>query len=196
METLIENQVNSEELSLETILSEGLRVPFHTKYIVTKKGEVFLEEDGKVVRVNTYHSGYKRRYISCYFKSDKGLGFKGKNFFVHRLVAELFIPNKDNLEQVNHIDGDPRNNSKENLEWVSAKQNMKHAYDKGLAFQGESCPWAINSENFIRSICECIQKGFDNKQIRTTLGINISPKLLWKIRNKKQWVSVSKEYDF
>lgn len=48
---------------------------------------------------------------------------------VHRLVAETFIPNPNNLPCVNHIDGDRSNNSVENLEWVSYSDNLHHAYD-------------------------------------------------------------------
>lgn len=52
--------------------------------------------------------------------------------YLHRLLAEHFIPNPDNLPQVNHIDGDKLNCSLDNLEWVSAKENVIHAYKHGL----------------------------------------------------------------
>lgn len=57
---------------------------------------------------------------------------KCHRFQIHRLLAQYFIPNPNNLPEVNHIDGNPLNNSLENLEWVTHQQNIQHAHDTGL----------------------------------------------------------------
>ena len=62
------------------------------------------------------------------------LSKEGKWYYkrVHRLVAEAFIPNPNNLKQVNHIDGDKTNNEVSNLEWIDNKNNTQHGYDNNL----------------------------------------------------------------
>ena len=59
--------------------------------------------------------------------------FKDKNFTVHKLVASAFLPKIEGKNEVNHIDGNKKNNCASNLEWVSRSENMKHAYETGLA---------------------------------------------------------------
>lgn len=79
---------------------------------------------GNILKQNLKQNGYLQ----------VGLRKQGKRkwFSVHRLVAKHFIPNPDKLPQVNHIDSNKQNNTVDNLEWVTAKANYKHAEQNGL----------------------------------------------------------------
>lgn len=193
METCIENYVNSGKLSYETILSEGLKIEFNKNYYITPNGVVYRLVNGEFILNKTRFAGYKSKYVTTYLSVKSG---EGGNYFIHRLVASAFIPNNDpEKTQVNHIDGDTTNNNVSNLEWVTPKENMKHAYEEGLSLRGEECPWSKHSESFIRSICELMEDGLSNKEIRAILG-PIEPRFMYKIRHKLQWRSITNEYDF
>lgn len=61
-------------------------------------------------------------------KKYNRVDIKKKNYFVHRLVAELFIENPLNKPQVNHIDNNGLNNNLSNLEWVTNSENQIHRF--------------------------------------------------------------------
>jgi len=62
---------------------------------------------------------------------------------LHRLLAKAFVPNPDNLPQVNHIDGDKQNYALSNLEWCTHLQNLYHAMDTGLHPWGRCAVLAV-----------------------------------------------------
>lgn len=82
-------------------------------YMASNLGRV--KHNGKVLKATDRGRGYLTVFI-C-----------GKNRYLHRIIAQTFIPNPENKEQVNHIDGDRSNDCVENLEWVSRLENVKHA---------------------------------------------------------------------
>ena len=60
---------------------------------------------------------------------------KGKQYLIHRLISEYFIPNPSNKPCINHINGDGLDNRLDNLEWVTHKENINHAWDNNMCFK-------------------------------------------------------------
>lgn len=86
-------------------------------YEVSSDGQVksFAQTKPKILKSALTGSGYS--FVS--------LGRRNQHM-IHRLVAQAFIPNPDNLPQVNHINEDKTDNRVENLEWVTPKENANH----------------------------------------------------------------------
>ena len=96
---------------------------------------------------------------------------KQRHFYLHPLVAEAYIPNPNNLPQINHIDGDPSNNYFSNLEWCTAKQNIQHAYKTGLTptnkNNGVSCPECGEPHSRLNGeLCWFCKRKLKNKENR------------------------------
>lgn len=88
-------------------------------------------------RIRSYkNSNHGKRSIPIVIHGLKGLyktvPINGKTRYIHRLVAEAFIPNPNNLPVVNHINGNKYDNNVENLEWVTYSDNTQHALEAGL----------------------------------------------------------------
>lgn len=88
----------------------------------TPTSEYFTKER----KLKPYNNGYGYLLVD--------LRKEGKRYMrlVHRLVAETFLPNPNNLPQVNHIDGNKSNNDITNLEWCSCSENQYHAFRNNL----------------------------------------------------------------
>ena len=117
---------------------------------------------------------YREKILNPYMQNSKGTYYrsvvklkkngKAKDYKVHRLVAQAFIPNPNNLPQINHIDGNPLNNNVNNLEWCTQKYNVNHAIDNELK---------INRINTIdrETMVDLLNYGKSYDEIAKILGI-------------------------
>ena len=92
-------------------------------YQVTSSGRIFSLRNNKFLILSPDSKGYLRVQL---FNHGK------RTYKVHRLVAQTFIPNPENKPQVNHIDGNKKNNCVANLEWCTNQENQTHAWKNGL----------------------------------------------------------------
>ena len=125
-------------------------------------------------RVRSIHI-MKPRIHKGYCNVNLRKGYEMKSYRVHRLVANAFIDNPENKPEVNHIDAVKHNNNVSNLEWVTAKENMKHAEDNHLIKHiGNPNKTAIkiimDDEKVFDSITKCAKYlGVDKSDIRKVL---------------------------
>lgn len=107
-------------------------------YEVSNDGQVRTHKDKKTYTKRHGERKWKQRILKE--KNTKGRDArvdlwkngKPKSFLVHRLVAYAFIPEVEGKHSINHIDGNPRNNKVENLEWCNHLENNRHAFENSL----------------------------------------------------------------
>lgn len=139
------------------------------------------------IKIHNKENGYQRVVLSL----DKN---GGKYYYVHRLVAQAFIPNPDNLPYVNHKDGNKNNNCVDNLEWCTRSENEKHAWRIGLkskntiGTKGEKHGMhKLTQEqvNYIRSAHRRFDSEFGSIGLAKKFGV--SPQTITNIVNYRNW---------
>lgn len=167
---------------------------------VTRYGyHYYATDDGHI------YSEHLKRNISEYFDKDgykkvrlsNGDGSR-KVFSVHRLILETFQPNPHSNElQVNHKDGDKTNNKLSNLEWVTCKQNINHAYNLGLYTN------IGDNNNGDHKLCtsqvlEIIDLLLNQKLTIQAIAdkYQVSKHAIESIKYKKTWKHLTKNIDF
>lgn len=162
---------------LVTTLAQSMKLkePYE-RYSVTSEGKI----------ISTYWKS--PRFISQHvINGYPAVSLREKTFKVHRLVAESFIPNPDGLPCVNHLDGNKKNNTVQNLEWCSYSDNMTHAYSNGLTVskKGSSNGRSKLKEEDIEVIR---RSNISGKIVARSYGV--SETVISKIRKGKRWSHV------
>ena len=105
-------------------MEEWRSIPGYPGYEASSEGRIrsFRSGECKIIKQHSSQKGYLRANL----KHENG---KSHCSSAHRFIAMAFIPNPDNLPEVNHKNGNKTDNRPENLEWVTSSQNHKHAYD-------------------------------------------------------------------
>lgn len=96
-----------------------------TDYEINEDGKIFSNKTNKFLQGSVYNTGYRIVRLT--------IGNSKKGYAVHRLVAEAFLQNPNNLPIVNHKDGNKLNNRVDNLEWVSQSENRVHAIESKIS---------------------------------------------------------------
>ena len=152
-------------------------------YYVRDNGTIYSAKRNKVLSPQLDKNGYEKVQMI----SDDG---KRHRYSVHRLVLENFQPveNMHDL-QVNHKDGNKRNNKLENLEWVTGEQNIAHAIENGLRAKINGSAKLTCKQ--VREIFIRANSGETNVALGQEFGIN--PDQIGRIKNKRSWKEVTKD---
>jgi hypothetical protein len=167
---IVNNQIVNEQPNINIDLNpnieitigdyKGKKISNYPNYLISKEGQVYSTKTNKIKIAETNQNGYCRIELL----NDNGK----KKFYIHRLVAEAYIPNPNNYSQVNHKDLNKHNNNVNNLEWCSEAMNMQHNADN----KPENCRKVIQldplDENKILGTFNSIKEASDKTQINKT----------------------------
>jgi|LGVF01.2.fsa_nt_gb hypothetical protein len=93
------------------------------KYRVERNGKIINTETNRCLKLENVRGGYERVALSNNGKVER--------YFVHRLVAMVYLPNPEFKTQINHKNSIRNDNRVDNLEWCTPSENMKHGYHSG-----------------------------------------------------------------
>lgn len=179
-------------------------------YSITKCGKVYSHLSNKYLKPYVVRD-YLRVEL---YNQDKSVR---KGFYIHSLVAKMFVEGYKDGFVVNHIDGDKLNNNFENLEWVSQQDNIIHSVETGLrtpcfSYNGlvptpEQIVYDYNekegrvgkplsNEEEVRTCCELLSQGYRPKDVCMMTGLSRNNINRLKLKTFKKWEHITKDYDF
>lgn len=158
----------------------------NSKYSIDVEGNAYNKNGKKLVPIKT-RKGYTTVKIVYLDK-------KVKTKLLHRLVAETYLPNPENKQQVNHINGIKSDNRLVNLEWCTQEENLAHAkYVLGV-IGGEASPRSTITAETVHAICKMLTENYRNIDIAKLLNVKVN--IIRDIRTKKSWELITAQYEF
>ena len=154
-----------------------------TVYEVSNTGYVRNSTTNKILSPTITRQNYFRLTIWHHKKSFAT--------YVHRVVAEAFIENPENKAIVNHLDGNPSNNRLDNLEWTTISENVRHAYETGLAKRGEDSVVSKLTEADVFKIIQCMKDG--DTVAQTARLFKMSSAAISNIWNGNTWKHIKRD---
>lgn len=158
----------------------------YENYIVHPNGFIFSNFKKDFIKQEDYKNTKYGKIV--YPRVHLSLNGKAKHFAVARIIAECYIPNPDNKPEVNHKDGDRFNNHVDNLEWVTAQENIDHSVKNGLAPRGERQGISIATEDIVKLVDQYRREGLTYPQISKILGMKEST--VGAIGRRQNWKHV------
>lgn len=163
-----------------------MKYSYVSGYKVYENSEV-ISPKGKKIKWQEDHKGYL-------FTRIKWFG-QWKGIYLHTLVCIAFHGERPEGMETDHIDGDKKNNHKDNLRWVTKSKNNRNSYLNNRDVSGTRNANSKLTENQVKDICKHLEDGYDNiSNLSRILGYNRAT--ISAIKNKRQWLSISKNYNF
>ena len=163
------------------------RVNGYPNYMVSPEGNIMStfyqgKDRCRMIKPFVTHNGYHR--VLLYNENGS------RKIFVQRIVADIYCKKNNENMQVNHINGNKKDNHYSNLEWVTNSENIRHSYDvlNNKASRGERGGTNKLKEIDVLSIRNRISLGEQQKKI--AIEYNVSPSTILKIKKRIIWAHV------
>ena len=159
------------------------KYPLKFDYYVTDDGRVWSGKSKKFLSQSEDKNGYMKVSLCSIDLPPK----KVHRYSVHRLIMENFCP-VEGMEklQVNHIDGNKKNNCLSNLEWTTCEENIHHAMANGLRAKTNGA-----SKLTPEQVLEIYHRSWDGESnVSLSKEFGVHPDTIGQIRNKKTWKEI------
>ena len=177
---------------MKTVKITHCKYELKFNYFANEDGTIYSEKTNKILSPQLDKNGYEKVQMI----SIDGARHR---YSVHRLILENFNPveNMENL-QVNHIDGNKRNNSLSNLEWCTCKENVAYAIIHNLRAdqKGDKNPAAILSETQVLGIIERLKNHDYRIYHDIAKDYGVSDDYIGQIKRKERWKYLTEDINF